>query len=74
MSKTKTSTANAVAVAFNATPANFKDAAYKAVLAGESLNAVARWINEKCPTFLDEVPAEIKAELKSGFEIGRAHV
>ena len=69
MSKTKSTTANAVAVAFDATPANFKDAAYKAVLAGESLNAVARWINEKCPTFLDEVPATIKDELKAGFAL-----
>ena len=69
MSKTKSTTANAVAVAFDATPANFKDAAYKAVLAGESLNAVARWVNEKCPTFLDDKPAEVKEELKAGFAL-----
>ena len=68
MSK-KTIVANATPVTFDATPANFKDAAYKAVLAGESLNAVARWINEKCPTFLDTVPDTIKAELKSGFAL-----
>jgi hypothetical protein len=69
MSKTKSPTANAVSVAYDATPSSFKDAAYKAVLAGESLNAVARWVNEKCPTFLDEVPATVKDELKSGFAL-----
>ena len=69
MSKTKTPTAQAVAVAYDATPSSYKDAAYKAVLAGESLNAVARWINEKCPTFLDEVPAAVKDELKTGFAL-----
>jgi hypothetical protein len=69
MSKTKTPTAQAVAVAFDATPSSFKDAAYKAVLAGESLNAVARWVNEKCPTFLEDKPAEVKEELKAGFAL-----
>ena len=69
MSKTKSPTAQAVAVAFDATPSSFKDAAYKAVLAGESLNAVARWVNEKCPTFLDDKPAEVKEELKAGFAL-----
>ena len=58
-----------VAQAISFTPINFKDAAYKAVLAGESLESVARWINEKCPTFLDEVPAEIKEELRDGFAL-----
>ena len=69
MKAKQTPAANAVSVAYNATPVSFKDAAYKAVLAGESLNAVARWVNDKCPTFLDEIPAEIKAELREGFAL-----
>jgi len=58
-----------IAEAINFTPVNFKDAAYKSALAGESLESVARWVNEKCPTFLDEVPAEIKDELKEGWAL-----
>lgn len=58
-----------IAEAINFTPINFKDAAYKSALAGESLESVARWVNDKCPTFLDEVPAEIKSELRDGFAL-----
>ena len=27
----------------------------------------SKWVNEKCPSFVDEVPAEIKSELRDGF-------
>lgn len=46
---------------------SFKDAAYKSALTGETLAQIAAWVNDKCPSFLDEVPAEIKSELREGF-------
>lgn len=63
MSKAKPS---ATTVAF-VTVASFKDAAYKSALTGETLSQIAAWVNDKCPSFLDDVPAEIKAELRDGF-------
>lgn len=67
MSKAK---APATQVAFSTqdmTPANFKDAAYKSAIVGEGNSIIAAWVYSKCPTFVDEVPKEIKAELMDGW-------
>jgi hypothetical protein len=66
MSKAKPVTAS-IAVSFNVS--SFKDAAYKSALTGETLEGIARWVNDKCPSFLDDVSAEIKAELREGFAL-----
>lgn len=55
-------------VAF-ATVASFKDAGYQSAVSGERTAAIARFVFERCPTFLDEVPKEIKAELEEGFAL-----
>jgi hypothetical protein len=66
MSK-KTAVAQAATFPAEVSVSSFKDAAYKSALTGETLETIARWVNEKCPSFVDEVPAEIKAELRDGF-------
>lgn len=48
---------------------SLKDAAYQSATAAERLSDIARYVTEKCPTFLDEVPAEVKSELQSGWAI-----
>lgn len=48
---------------------SFKDAGYQGAIAGERLANVARFISDKCPTFLDEVPKEVKGELIEGFAL-----
>ena len=55
-------------VAF-ATVQSFKDAGYQSAVSGERTAAIARFVYDKCPTFLDEVPKEIKNELEEGFAI-----
>ena len=60
--------ASKTAVAF-ATVTSFKDAGYQSAVSGERTAAIARFVFERCPTFLDEVPKEIKNELEEGFAI-----
>ena len=48
---------------------SFKDAGYQSAVSGERTAAIARFVYDKCPTFLDEVPKEIKNELEEGFAI-----
>ena len=67
MSKAKTAVAQAATLVAEISVSSFKDAAYKSALTGETLESIARWVNEKCPSFVDEVPAEIKSELRDGF-------
>ena len=55
-------------VAF-ATVQSFKDAGYQSAVSGERTAAIARFVYDKCPSFLDEVPKEIKNELEEGFAI-----
>jgi hypothetical protein len=70
MSKAKAPAAsNAVSPAAEISVSSFKDAAYKSALTGETLETIARWVNDECPAFLDDVSAEIKAELREGFAL-----
>jgi hypothetical protein len=45
---------------------SFKDASYNAARAGDSIEDSARFIYEQCPTFLDNKPEEIMAEIIDG--------
>jgi hypothetical protein len=70
MKAKNTPVANATpAVAFDATPVSFKDAAYKSAALGESIATIAAWVYTKCPNFTSEVPKEIKAELTEGWAL-----
>ncbi|MFZ9264721.1 MAG: hypothetical protein ACO222_06125 [Polynucleobacter sp.] len=46
-----------------------KDAAYQSATAAERMSTIAQFIITQCPTFLDEVPAEIKTELHAGWAV-----
>jgi hypothetical protein len=45
---------------------SLKDASYQGCISSERGVSIGRFINEKCPTFLDSIPDEIKAEIESG--------
>lgn len=63
MKATKSSVAHATSVS------SFKDAAYQSAVSGERTASIARYVLDNCPTFLDEVPKEIKAQLDDGFAL-----
>ena len=46
--------------------ASLQDAGYQAAKHGEGMAQVARYVLEECPTFLDGVPDEVKAQLREG--------
>jgi hypothetical protein len=48
---------------------SFKDAGYQSAVSGERMANVARFVFEQCPSFLDEVPKETKAQLEEGWAI-----
>lgn len=48
---------------------SLKDAAYQSATAAERLSTIAQFVIEKCPTFLDDVSAEVKTELHAGWAI-----
>jgi len=48
------------------TVASLKDAGYQAAKHGEGMAQVARFVLDECPTFLDGVPDEVKAQLREG--------
>lgn len=48
---------------------SLKDAAYQSATAAERLSDIARFVVEKCPTFLDDVPTEVKTDLHAGWAI-----
>lgn len=47
--------------------ASLKDAGYQSAAAAERIAAIAQYVIEKCPTFLEEVPKEAKDELSQGW-------
>lgn len=53
----------------SATVLSFKDAGYQSAVSSERTASIARYVFDNCPTFLDEVPKEIKAELEEGFAL-----
>lgn len=50
----------------HSTVASFKDAGYQAAKHGEGMAQVARFVLDECPSFLDGVPDEVKAQLREG--------
>ena len=48
---------------------SFKDAGYQSAVSGERMGNIARFVLDRCPGFLDEVPKEVKAELDEGFAL-----
>lgn len=48
---------------------SFKDAGYQSAVSGERTASIARFVFDRCPSFLDEVPKEVKAELEEGFAL-----
>ncbi len=65
MSKAKSSAANVAFVSVQ----SFKDAGYQSAISGERMANIARFVLDECPTFLDDVPKEIKVELDAGFAL-----
>lgn len=45
---------------------SLKDASYQGCISSERGVSIGRFIHEKCPTFLDSIPDEIKAEIEEG--------
>jgi hypothetical protein len=45
---------------------SLKDASYQGCISSERGVSIGRFIHEKCPTFLDSIPDEIKAEIEAG--------
>ena len=48
---------------------SLKDAAYQSATAAERIGTIAQFVVTQCPTFLDEVPVEIKTELHAGWAL-----
>jgi len=45
---------------------SLKDASYQGCISSERGVSIGRFIHEKCPTFLDSIPDEIRAEIEGG--------
>jgi len=45
---------------------SLKDASYQGCISAERGVSIGRFIHEKCPTFLESIPDEIKAEIEEG--------
>ena len=48
---------------------SLKDGAYKQALANDRMRGVARFVMEKCKTFPDTIPDEVRAELYAGYQL-----
>lgn len=48
---------------------SLKDGAYKQALASDRVRSVARYVMDKCKTFPETVPDEVKAELYAGYQL-----
>ena len=48
---------------------SLKDAGYKFALIGETAKGVAEYVVAECPNFLQEVPAEVEAQLVEGWKL-----
>ena len=45
---------------------SLKDASYQGCISSERGVSIGRFIHDKCPTFLDSIPDEIRAEIEGG--------
>ena len=50
---------------------SLKDASYQGCISNERSTSIGQYVYDKCPSFLEAIPEEVKAEIE---EIGRAHV
>lgn len=50
-------------------PRSMKDAGYQTAQLGEGRAAIAAYVLEQCPDFLDNCPKEVKEELFAGFQL-----
>lgn len=50
-------------------PTSWEDAGYKQARVGEASTGLASWALNRCPTFVDDVPKEIKTGLYAGFQL-----
>ena len=48
---------------------SLKDGAYKQALANDRMRGVARFVLERCKSFPDQIPDEVKAELYAGYQL-----
>ena len=48
---------------------SIKDSAYNQALASDKMRGVARYVMTQCPSFPDQIPDEIKAELNEGYRL-----
>ncbi len=48
---------------------SFKDAGYQSARSGETMQAIAKWILDKNPSFLDSPSDEEKAQLREGWAV-----
>lgn len=48
-------------------PTSFEDAGYRFATTGETMMDIARFVLDRCPTFVDECPTEVKTGLYAGF-------
>ena len=48
---------------------NLKNAGYQSALAVEHLSLVAKYVFDQCPNILEDVPAEVKAQLTEGWAL-----
>jgi hypothetical protein len=48
---------------------SIKDSAYNQALASDRMRGVARYVMQQCPSFPDQIPDEIKAELNEGYRL-----
>lgn len=65
MSKAKQTTTDSIFVE----PTSFEDAGYKQARTGEASAGIAAWVLDRCPTFVDDVPKEVKTALYAGFQL-----
>lgn len=48
---------------------SLKDGAYKQALANDRMRGVAKFVLERCKSFPDQIPDEVKAELYAGYQL-----
>lgn len=64
MSKAKTQSAPSLG---SVIVSSMKDAGYQSAISGERIATVARYVYNECPNFTNEVPDEIKTQLRAGW-------
>lgn len=69
MSRCQLGTIMRKATSFPSAPSSFKDAGYQSARSGETMAAIAAWILNQNPAFLDSATDAEKAELKEGWAL-----